>query len=495
MSRAPTWLSFGCLIFPGCITPAGLQKSNLPTPDLWQFQTSSATLVSPASTTTAVRPSSSATVVNSLSPTMTTLSPVRSISIDQNWWQNFGDSTLNAIVVEALQNNKSLAIAKARVEEARAARGIARSILFPQLNGDLSASRGNLGIATNNIILNQAQAGVDATWELDIFGHNQARSAEAQAILESAQANEQAVLVSLLAEVARNYFDMRNYENQIALTKKNLENQKKTFDIITAQVQGALASDFDLQRAGAQVSTTESQIPALQSAYDATLNRLNVLLGVPPGTRDVLLKTVQPLKPLDPAILVAAPAAVLANRPDVRASERRLAATLSARRAAISDFFPRISLLGFYGFQTSDLFVLTPWNVGAQLIQPLLNFGLLRSQYHVATARQSQAFFAYQETVLEALENMENALSSFLNEFQRNRLLSTAVDQNRKAAELAQLQFTGGFTGLLDVLIAQANVLNAESARAASEASLRKNLVNIYAAAGGGWDSKAVPQN
>jgi NodT family efflux transporter outer membrane factor (OMF) lipoprotein len=461
MKRSFVFLTGASALLAGCITAPKAQKSEITTPAVWHTQTSSGTTVN-TSTSTAV---------------------------DQTWWRHFEDATLDAVVQEALRNNQSLKIARARVEEARAARGVARSALMPQVNGVATASRGNLGVASNDQVVGQAQAGFDASWEIDLFGHNQARSAEAQALYQSAQANEQAVMVGLLAEVARNYFDLRNYERQIEITRQNLENQKKTLNLINAQVQGAMASDFDAQRAGAQVSTTESQIPTLQSAYDATLNRLNVLLGYPPGSKDALLKATYTLKPLDPQVLVAAPATVLANRPDVRASERRLAATLSGKRAAISDFFPRISLLGFYGVQTSTLFDATPWSVGAQAIQPLLNFGRLRSQLKAASARQSQAFYGYQQTILEALEDMENSLSGFFHEYDRNRSLNTAVAQNRRAAELAKLQFTGGLTGLLDVLIAERNVLDAESNLAVSDAALRKNLVNIYAAAGGGWNT------
>jgi NodT family efflux transporter outer membrane factor (OMF) lipoprotein len=457
------WISLP--LYAGCIAPVKVQESKIPTPVSWQTSASSGTSVSFSSSTT----------------------------VDQTWWKHFEDPTLEAVLQEALKNNKSLAIAKSRVEEARAARGVSRSALMPQVNGVASASRGNLGVSTNDQIIGQAQAGFDATWEIDLFGHNQARAAEAQALVQSAQAQEQAVRIALLAEVARTYFDLRNYERQLEITQKNLENQRKTQELIHAQVAGALASQFDAQRAGAQVSATESQIPALQNAYAATLNRLNVLLGYPPGTQDALLKTPQALKAVDPHILAAAPATVLANRPDVRAAERRLAATISGRRAAISDFFPKISLLGFYGVQTSTLFDATPWMIGANAVQPLLNFGRLRSQLNAAGARKSQAFYGYQQTVLEALENMENSLSGFLHEYQRNQLLNTGVEQNRKAAELAKLQFTGGYTGLLDVLIAERDVLNAESTFVASDTTLRKNLVAIYTASGGGWDASAVP--
>jgi multidrug efflux system outer membrane protein len=346
-----------------------------------------------------------------------------------------------------------------------------------------------LGVATNDRVVEQAQAGFDATWEIDLFGRNQNRSAEAQALFQSAQAQEQAVMVGLLSEVARSYFDLREYERQVALTQKNLETQTRTVELIGAQVKGAMASEFDVQRAAAQLSTTQALLPTVQSAYDAALNRLNVLLGYPPGTKDTLLKTPQALKPVDPAILVAAPATVLANRPDVRAAERRLAGSVSARRAAIAELFPRVSLLGFFGVQTSDLFNTTPWSVGASAVQPLLNFGRLRSQIRVSKARQKQAFYDYEQTVLEALENMETSLSRFLHEFDRNKALGAAVAQNRKAAELAKLQFTGGFTGLLDVLVAERSLLDAEASLASSDATLRKNLVSVYAAAGGGWDT------
>ncbi|HVO33846.1 MAG TPA: TolC family protein, partial [Elusimicrobiota bacterium] len=309
------------------------------------------------------------------------------------------------------------------------------------------------------------------------------------ALYQSAQADEQAVVVGLLSEAARNYFELRNDERQLEITAANLENQKKTRDIITAQVQGAMASDFDLSRASAQVSTTESLIPAIQTARDAALNRLNVLVGAPPGSKNGLFAASPPLKPLDPSILLAAPATVLANRPDVRAAERRLAAALMGRREAIAEFFPKITLLGFYGAQTSPHLLTAPWTLEGTLVQPILNFGLLRSQLKIATARQSQAFYSYQETVLEALENMDNALSSFAHEYARNQSLAAAAAQDQRAADLAELQFKGGFASLLDVLVAQANALSAQSAQAASDAELRKDLTNIYAAAGGGWDA------
>ena len=407
--------------------------------------------------------------------------------VEHDWWRAFGDPTLDALVAEALANNKTLAVAKARVEEARANRAGARSRLFPEINAAASASRGNQGFLTNDRTVDLAQADVQASWELDLFGRNQARVAEAAAILESEEAATQAVRVGLLAEVARNYFDMRNYERQIVLTEQNLETQKRTLELTQVQFRGGYSSDFDVQRAGAQVSATEALIPDLRAAYDASVTRLNLLLGYPPGTRDSLLGAPQQLQPLGSGIVVAAPATVLATRPDIRAAERRFAATIAAKDAATADLFPDISLTAFFGLQGATGISATPWAVGGNLIQPILNFGRIESRIDAADARQRQAFLSYQQTVLEALGDMEDALSAYVRENARNASLLTAVGQNRKAQDLAMQQYGNGFTSLLDLLVAQRTLLEAEASQAASDAILRKDLVSIYAAAGGGW--------
>ncbi len=449
-----------------CATSVGPQESGIATPSLWSR----------------LKGDKSAADLNAA------LVAGPDAQVDHAWWKHFGDPTLDALIAEALANNKTLQIAKARVEEARAGRSIAQSRQLPEINAVGSAQHGNQGFLTNNQTVGIAEADIEASWEIDLFGKNRARAAEATALLESAEASPQAVQVGLLAEVARNYFDMRNYERQIALTRQNLDTQKKTLELIQVQLQGALASDFDVQRAAAQVSTTEAMIPLLQTAYDAALNRLNVLLGYPPGTKDALLGTERALKPLDPRILIAAPATVLAARPDVRAAERQFAASISAGKAATADLFPNISLTAFYGAQAATPFSSTPWGLGLNLAQPILNFGRIESQIDVADAQQKQAFLNYQQTVLAALENMENALSSYLHETNRNASLTHAVAQNRKAEDLAKQQYSNGYTSLLDVLVAERDLLDSEASEAASDASLRKDLVNIYTAAGGGWN-------
>lgn len=409
-------------------------------------------------------------------------------TVEQQWWRQFADPTLDGLIGEALANNKNLQIAKERVEEARAGRVAARSRLFPEITAGAGGQRGNDGISANDKVVAVSSVDVQATWELDLFGRNQARLAEASALLESEEASQQAVRVGLLAEVARTYFEMRNNQRQLDLTRQNLKTQRQTLTLIQSQLRGALASEFDVQRAAAQVSTTAALIPSQQAAYDAARNRLNVLLGQPPGTRDTALVKLVPFKPLDRRILVAAPARVLATRPDVRAAERRFAASLAAREAATAELFPNISLTALFGLQSASIMSATPWGLAAGLVQPVLNFGRIEARINAADARQKQAYLTYQQTVLEGLENMENALSSYLNETTRNGSLTAGVAQNRRAAALARQQYSAGFAGLLDVLTAERNLLTAEGDLAASDARLRLTLVAIYTAAGGGWE-------
>ena len=411
-----------------------------------------------------------------------------SVAVEQRWWRSFGDATLDRLIAQALAGNKTLALAEARVAEARADRKGAVAALLPEISETGSLNRGTQGVTSNNRPITIKEADLQASWELDLFGKNQARAAAAAAIVDSEDARRQAVLVALLAEVARNYFELRNNQEQIEITRRNLDTQQRTLDLIRAQQAGALSSGLDVSRAAAQVATTAAQLPALRATADADLNRLAVLLGTAPGSQDNWIAPSVPLQPLDPHILVAARATVLATRPDVRAAERTFAASRSSLEAATKELYPTVSLVGLFGVQDSTLFSgATPWSLGAGLAQPLLNFGRIQAQIDAADARRQQAFLSYQETVLEALEDMENAITLYLNENDRQRSLADAAEQDRKAVSLAEQQYKAGYSGLLDLLVAQRDELAAESSLAASNALLRENLVHIYTAAGGGW--------
>lgn len=463
-NKAP--LSFSFLVFlsllTGCCQPFGVQSSGIDIPENW----------------------------NTLSDNFMDgpLVVDDNAIVEQNWWKNFGDPTLDVLLELAVENNKTLAIAKARIEEVRADQTAAFFSLLPQVDFFADASRGNQGFYTGGLPLSYADLNIQSSWELDLFGKNQARLSAATTLIQSAEAMRQSVLVKLLADVARTYFDIRNFERQIAITQENLESQKQTLKLTREQLLGGLASDFDVQRAAAQVSTTESILPEQQISFAVARNRLNVLLGSVPGEYDALLNTKVPLLPLDFSVIISAPATVLATRPDVREAERRFAASISQHIAATRELFPTVNLLSFFGVQWATVFNTSPtWNVAANLTQPLLNFGRIQAAIEATDARQMQEFLNYQQTVLEALEDMESALTNYMYETSRNISLTRAAEENRKAMELSHQQYTNGYSGLLDVLIVQRNALLTESSKATSDAKLRKDLVNIYTASGGGW--------
>lgn len=447
------------VLLAACTSPEPVQESKLPTPDAW----------------------------TRLSKSEATLASTDAVEIEQSWWKSFNDPTLDRLIGQALANNKSLQIAAARVAEAEAGLSGSEANLLPNITGSGGISRGNQGYATNNKSVTTKEGSVQASWELDLFGKNQARVRQAGALAQSEEAQRQAVMVSLLADVARTYFDLRNDQDQIRITKANLQTQQKTLDLIKAQHEGALSSQLDISRSTAQVATTSAQLPALQAAYETAADRLNLLLGTTPGTLDAELAPAQGLPDLKQTVLVAAPAKVLANRPDVRAAERQFAASISAHEAATKEFFPTVSLAGLFGIQDSSYFYARPWSGAASLTTPIFDFGRIEADIDAADARQKQAFLTYQETVLEAVTDMEDALSLYLHDNSRQHDLALAADQNKKAVDLANQQYRAGYSGLLDLLVAQQSELDAESSLATSEAQLRKDLVHIYAAAGGGW--------
>ena len=214
---ASTLLS--AFLLAACTTPVGQQASGIDVQPFWARLTGSAASPAPEKRDAPLAASPDA-------------------QVEHDWWKHFGDETLNALITEALANNKTLGIAKARVEEARASRSVARSRLFPEVVGSASASRGDSGAISNDRTIGIAEANIEASWELDLFGRNQALTAEATAILESEEASAQAVRIELLAEVARNYFDMRNFERQIVLTQPNLATQQRTLELTQAQLRG-----------------------------------------------------------------------------------------------------------------------------------------------------------------------------------------------------------------------------------------------------------------
>lgn len=455
-----------------CVQPVGHQVSGIKTPADWLKQTT-------ASQETPL------------------MAAAKDAAIEHEWWRVFGDTVLDKLIEKAAQENHDLRIARARVEEAQAGRQSAMSALFPAVTATGDASRGNPGALFGNKPFSTLEARANASWELDLFGRNQARAAQAEALREAEEATRDGVMVGLFAEVARQYFELRNLQQQLDVIGKHRDAQRHTLEAITARNAAGIDSELELQQATAQLAQTESRIAPLQIAHDATMNRLNVLLGQTPGTLNALL-VAAPLTALPShEVVLAAPADVLANRPDVRAAERSYASTISGHDAALRDFFPRISLLSFFGAQELNDTSSNPWSLAAGLTQPVLNFGQLSAGLNAADARQKQAVANYQRTVLTALEDMENALSAYANAHARYATVQTSYASSQKALEIAKARMAQGEIDVLDVLTAERAALETASELATADAQLRQVLAAIYAAAGGGWKyaPPAVPAN
>ena len=405
-----------------------------------------------------------------------------------HWWTVFDDPMLTSLVERAVQTNLDLQLAEARVRQARAARGVAFSGLGPFANatGDYTRSRSILGTG------NQYQAGFDAGWELDIFGGVRRGVEAVTANLEASINARLNVLVTLTAEVAVNYLDIRSFQQQIAIAQRNLKAQQHSADLTQQRFQGGFVSGLDVANAEAQVATTAAQIPVLEQSAQQAIYSLSVLLGREPGA---LLEELSPpasVPGAPPAVPVGVPSELLRRRPDIQQAEDLIHAATADIGVATADLFPRLSLTGSLGTRGSKFSALTDWSnrfwsFGPSATWNVFNTGLTRSNIEVQRALEEQALITYRQTVLTALQDVENALIASAKEQEHYQALTEAVTANRRAVSLATSLYTQGQTDFLNVLQAQGALYSSENALALSTRTVSTNLVALYKALGGGW--------
>jgi NodT family efflux transporter outer membrane factor (OMF) lipoprotein len=429
-----------------------------------------------------------------------------------DWWKTFHDPELDSLIDRAIRANLDMQLSEARIREARARRTIATSPLWPSLDaaglyarrwqdvdvlGELSAGLQpvTLGAQPQNFF----EAGFDASWELDLFGRARRSVEAAQADLEASLYDRGDVLLTLLAEVARNYIDLRGFQKQLDVAQSYLAAQQDTLGLTRARYEGGLASDLDVARAEAQVRATQSQIPTLETSYKDAVHRLSVLLDEPPGALIAELVTPAPI-PVVPSELPAdLPSDVLRQRPDLRRAERQLAAAAARVGVATADLYPRVFLLGSAGLDSlaaSDFFRTDSktWSVGPSISWPIFRAGQIVANIEVHEAEEQQALISYRQAILKALEEVENALVAHTREHNRYQALTEAVASNKRAVTLATQLYTSGLSDFLNVLDAQRNLFQTESEQAQSEAATAVDLVALYKALGGGWEAVAPGQ-
>lgn len=409
------------------------------------------------------------------------------------WWKTLNDPMLTSLIERAVKNNLDLQLAVARVQEARARRSISKAGLFPAIdaNGSRRWSRGSEETGGGRKS-DSYSVGFDAGWELDVFGGVRRSVEAAEADLEAGKEDLHDVLVTLLAEVALNYVNVRSFQTTLSVTEANLDIQEETYGLVLARFEAGLTSQLDVEQARYNLESTRAQIPTLHTGLEQAKNRLAVLLGDSPGSVDDELSERGPIPVAPLEIAVGVPADALRQRPDVRRAERRLAAQTARVGVATADLYPKFTLSGSIGLESLSLDNLflsgsRSYRYGPSFSWPIFDAGRIRKNIQVQDALQEQALLQYETAVLTALEEVENALVAFADEQVRRQSLIEASQAAQRAADLAESQYLSGLIGFQIVLDAQRSLLSLQDQLSASDGEVTSNLIRLYKTLGGGW--------
>jgi outer membrane protein, multidrug efflux system len=427
----------------------------------------------------------------------------------EQWWSTFHDPQLDSLIGRAVRANLDLKMAASRLLEARAARGVARAGLLPSVETSESPQRVRGGL-TQGIFRPNAgsqssllapfetnifQQGFDASWEIDFFGGKRHALEAATADVAATEEARRDTLVSLLAEVARNYGELRGTERRLEIAGSNIKLQTDTLELTKVRAEAGLGTELDVERQASQLAATQAMVPALESARRMSIHRLSVLLAEEPGALAGELTESKPLPATPPVVPVGLSSDLLKRRPDVRRADAEVAAASARVGVARSDFFPKITLTGSAGRQGTSFSGLTLgagnfFAVGPAIKLPIFTGGRLRANMEVQKQRLSQAQLAYQNTVLRSLEETENALTAYGREQERRERLQAAAQASREATQLANELYTRGLADFLTVLDAQRQQLAIEDDLVQSDTAVVTNLVALYKALGGGWSGR-----
>jgi NodT family efflux transporter outer membrane factor (OMF) lipoprotein len=423
----------------------------------------------------------------------------------ERWWTTFHDPILDSLVTRALEGNLDLKIAAARIREARAARRIAASAALPQVDVEGAYSRAKRSDAVPPFKSapggnspfgpreqNAFEAGFDAGWEIDVFGGVRRDKEAALAQLQAAEEVRRDVLITLLADVARNYAELRGTQQQLQILEETLRSERDTLELANARLEAGLGTELDTARAEGLLAVNAAQRPALERFAKQAVYRLGVLLGKDPGALASELETPGAIPFAPPEIPLTLPSELLSRRPDLRRAERDLAAATARIGVAKADLFPRFLIMGSLGRRSEDVADLSSgisqfWNLLPVVRWPIFSGGRIRANIRVQDARHEQALRQYEKAVLTALEEVENALSSHTRELRRQESLRASVAANRRALELAMERYTSGLESFLSVLDAERSVYAAEDQLVQSERNAVVSLIAVYKSLGGGW--------
>lgn len=420
----------------------------------------------------------------------------------RTWWKVFQDPMLTEFINQAGASNLDLKVAVARVKEARARLGVARGELLPAVDAAGSATRQRTSENTatpGGVTADNYSGSLDASWEIDLFGRIRRAVEAAQADYQASQEDRIGVMVTLYAEMATNYLQVRTTQARLAASQKNIQSQKEVLELTQVRFKNGLATGLDVAQAEQVLASSEAELPPLYNGLNQSINAVALLLAKPPGAVEERLSKAKPI-PLIPAqVAVGVPLDILRQRPDVRSAERQLAAATARIGQATADLYPSFSLTGSLGLasmETSDFF-----NTGSRFYSfgPSFNWnlfagGAIRAQIKVQDALTEQALLTYEQTVLIALNEVDNAATGFFQQRRRVTALKQSVKAARRTLELSLKLYKEGLKDFQSVLDAQRSLFDADNNLAQASGELVTNLVQLYKALGGGWRPAQRPQ-
>ena len=440
------------------------------------------------------------------------------------WWQVFGDPALSSLVERAVKSNLDLRAAVLRIDEARAQRAIAAAAYWPTLSLDASYTRERFsettptgkifsslgtnrtpGVSSVPNPYNQFQLSAGASWEIDLFGRVRRSVEAANASVQVSVEDQRAVLVSVLADVAQSYVELRGAQSRLRTAKENLATVEELLDLTRRRRAAGLTTHIDVSNAIAQSAVTQAQLPAFELEITQSINQLSRLLALEPealreelepgGSHAAAAPAPVPSAPAE--VPVGLPAELARRRPDIREAEANLHAATAQIGVAVADLFPRLSLGASGGFQSASTGNLLEWasrfgSIGPALDLPLFDRGRWKT-VRLYDVRAQEAALAYQRTVLDALHEVENALAAYAADQQRRAWLATTVAQNRETLALSRQRYESGVVSFIDVLDAERTLQQNELSLDDSIAAVSTDLVRVYRALGGGWRESPTP--
>lgn len=430
------------------------------------------------------------------------------------WWSSFNDATLTSLVQQSAGQNLDVEQAVLRIDEAQAETAVVAGGLWPDLSANASWSRQRLSTNTPNGAIfglkfpglpptlvnpyNQYQLGLGASWTLDLFGTARRSIEAADAEMQAAVEGEHAALLTMVSDVAATYIDLRGAQSRRAILQRSLATQRDLLQLTRDRRNAGLTSDLDVENATAEVGTTQAEVPLADREITVDVNELSELMARPPEALRAQLSQVRAVPPVPPVVPIGLPSDLARRRPDVRQAEANLHAATAEIGVAISNYFPKLTLTAGGGFQSEGLSQLIETashfaSIGPAIELPIFEGGRLRATVRLQRVKAKEAAVAYAQTVLTALHQVEDALAAYGADQARRASLDTAATASRNARMLARQRYESGVASFIDVLDAERTEEQSELALADATTAVSADLVQLYRALGGGWES-TVPR-